>query len=48
MWLTADKFVTDELERNILCDMLSARMSLINEYGKKNITMDITKVMAKE
>lgn len=34
MWLTTDKFVEDPLERNIICDLLGGRMSLIHEYGE--------------
>lgn len=34
MWLTTDKFVVDAIERNIICDMLGGRMSLIHEYGE--------------
>ena len=34
MWLTTDKFVDDPLERNIICDLLGGRMSLIHEYGE--------------
>lgn len=34
MWLTTDKFVDDSLERNIICDLLGDRMSLIHEYGE--------------
>ena len=30
-----DKYVTDEEERNILCDALGDKMSLIHEYGKR-------------
>ena len=33
-WLIVDKFVKDEQTRNILCDLLGERMSLIHEYGK--------------
>ena len=33
-WLIVDKFVKDELTRNILCDKLGDRMSLIDEYGQ--------------
>ena len=32
LWLTTDKFVEDDLERNIICDRLGDRMSLIDEY----------------
>ena len=35
MWLTTDKFVEDSLERNIICDLLGDRMSLIHEYGER-------------
>ena len=34
VWLTTDKFVEDSLERNIICDLLGDRMSLIHEYGE--------------
>lgn len=34
-WLIVDKFVKDEEYRNILCDKLGDRMSLIYEYGDK-------------
>lgn len=34
MWLTTDKFVEDSLDRNIICDLLGGRMSLIHEYGE--------------
>ena len=34
MLLTTDKFVEDSLERNIICDLLGGRMSLIHEYGE--------------
>ena len=47
MWLTADKFVSDELERNILCDMLSDRMSLIEEYGERKYNKGIEESIAK-
>ena len=33
-WLIVDKFVKDEQTKNILCDLLDERMSLIHEYGK--------------
>lgn len=33
-WLIVDKFVDDELTRNVLCDVLGERMSLIHEYGR--------------
>ena len=32
-WLIVDKFVGDEQTRNLLCDALGDRMSLIHEYG---------------
>ncbi|WP_298499325.1 hypothetical protein [uncultured Methanobrevibacter sp.] len=34
LWLTTDKFVEDDLERNNICDRLGDRMSLIDEYGE--------------
>lgn len=34
-WLIVDKFVDDEECRNILCDALGGRMSLIYEYGER-------------
>jgi len=34
VWLTTDKFVEDTLERNVTCDLLGGRMSLIHEYGE--------------
>ena len=34
-WLIVDKYVTDEEERNILCDLLGDKMSLIHEYGER-------------
>lgn len=34
-WLIVDKYVTDEEERNILCDLLGDKMSLIHEYGQR-------------
>ncbi len=33
-WLIVDKFVTDEQTRNIFCDALGDRMSLIHEYAR--------------
>ena len=33
-WLIVDKFVKDEQTRNILCDALGDRMSLIHEYAR--------------
>ena len=33
-WLIVDKFVEDELTRNILCDKLGDRMTLIDEYAR--------------
>ncbi len=33
-WLIVDKFVSDEQTRNILCDALGDRMSLIHEYAR--------------
>ena len=34
-WLIVDKYVSDEEERNILCDLLGDKMSLIHEYGER-------------
>ena len=34
MWLIIDKFVKDQFQRNLLCDLLGDRMSLIHEYGE--------------
>jgi len=34
-WLIVDKFIEDEEKRNILCDVLGDRMSLIYEYGNR-------------
>ena len=34
-WLIVDKFIDDKEERNILCDALGDRMSLIYEYGNR-------------
>lgn len=34
-WLIVDKFVSNEEDRNILCDALGDRMSLIYEYGER-------------
>ena len=34
-WLIVDKFIDDEEDRNILCDALGDRMSLIYEYGNR-------------
>ena len=34
-WLIVDKFVEDKENRNILCDVLGERMSLIYEYGNR-------------
>ena len=33
-WLIVDKFVEDVQKRNILCDLLGDRMSLIHEYAE--------------
>ena len=38
-WLIVDKFISDEEERNILCDVLGDRMTLIYEYGKRKEEM---------
>lgn len=34
-WLIVDKFVENQEDRNILCDLLGDRMSLIYEYGER-------------
>lgn len=34
-WLIVDKFVNDVEYRQILCDLLGDRMSLIYEYGER-------------
>lgn len=34
-WLIVDKFIDDKEYRQILCDKLGDRMSLIYEYGEK-------------
>lgn len=34
-WLIVDKFIVDEESRNILCDVLGDRMTLIYEYGDR-------------
>ena len=34
-WLIVDKFIWNEEDRNILCDLLGDRMSLIYEYGER-------------
>jgi predicted transposase YdaD len=34
-WLIVDKFITNEEDRNIICDALGDRMSLIYEYGER-------------
>ena len=34
-WLIVDKFVSDVEYRQILCDLLGDRMSLIYEYGER-------------
>lgn len=34
-WLLVDKYVTDEEQRNILCDALGDKMTLIYEYGNR-------------
>ena len=34
-WLIVDKFMTNEEDRNIICDALGDRMSLIYEYGER-------------
>ena len=44
-WLIVDKFVKDELKRNILCDKLGDRMTLIDEYAEKREKKGIDKGM---
>ena len=34
-WLIVDKYVEDEEQRNIFCDALGDKMSLIQEYGER-------------
>ena len=34
-WLIVDKYVEDEEQRNIFCDALGDKMSLIHEYGER-------------
>lgn len=45
LWLTTDKFVEDDLERNIICDRLGGRMSLIDEYGENKYRQGIEQVI---
>lgn len=42
-WLIVDKFVKNEQQRNILCDLLGERMSLIHEYGQNKEKNGISK-----
>jgi len=42
-WLIVDKFVSDDLTRNILRDVLGERMSLIQEYGRDKERKGISK-----
>ena len=44
-WLIVDKFVTDEQTRNILCDALGDRMSLIHEYARNKENKLIGKLL---
>ena len=46
LWLTTDKFVEDTLERNIICDMLGDRMTLMHEYGENKYKKGIEKIIA--
>ena len=45
LWLTTDKFVEDDLERNIICDKLGGRMSLIDEYGENKYQEGIEQII---
>ena len=45
LWLTTDKFVEDDLERNIICDKLGGRMSLIDEYGENKYQQGIEQII---
>ena len=42
-WLIVDKFVEDTQKRNILCDLLGDRMSLIHEYAENKEKKGIKK-----
>lgn len=45
LWLTTDKFVEDDLERNIICDRLGDRMSLIDEYGENKYQQGVEQII---
>lgn len=45
LWLTTDKFVEDDLERNVPCDKLGGRMSLIHEYGEIKFNEGIEQII---
>ena len=42
-WLIVDKYVDDGEKRNILCDLLGDKMSLIHEYGERKEQKGIEK-----
>lgn len=44
-WLIVDKFVKDKLTRNILCDKLGDRMTLIDEYARNRERRSIEKII---
>ena len=44
-WLIVDKFVTDEQTRNILCDALGDRMSLIHEYAENKVNQEQIRII---
>ena len=46
-WLIVDKFVEDVQKRNILCDLLGDRMSLMYEYGENKEKKGIKKGIKK-
>lgn len=46
-WLIVDKYVEDEEQRNILCDALGDKMSLIHEYGERKEQQGIEQGMGK-
>ena len=45
MWLIIDKFVKNPLKRNILCDAIGDRMSLIHEYARNKENRIIKKIV---
>lgn len=44
-WLIVDKFVVDEKTRNVLCDALGDRMSLIHEYARNKVDMEQRRII---